>query len=254
MSGIHVEQFFYESNGHRVEGWLARPEIVEEKLPVVVWNRGGYGDYGLLTQESVTRWMGKIAAWGYIVIGSQYSGNGQSEGKDELGGQEIQDVLNLYPVIQKLPEADLERIGMYGPSRGGMTTYLALPNAPWVKAVVILGGLSNAVRWYDDNPLMRFKIALAGIQIEKKDLEARSAILWADRFSKTTPILLLHGKADADISVDDSIEIAKEFERCGVPHKLELFEGGDHRLSTHREERDRLTREWFDHHLKNPHN
>ena len=245
MDGIHVEQFFYDSNGHRVEGWIARPEIIAGKLPIIVWNRGGKGDYGLLTKDSVCRWMGKIAEWGYIVIGSQYSGNGQSEGKDELGGQEVQDVLNLYPIIESLPNADLDHIGMYGPSRGGMETYLALPKVPWVKAVVTLGGLANAVRWQKSNPMIRF---------DREALEARSAVFWANRFSKTTPILLLHGKADTDVSVEDSIDLARELEKHGVPHKLVLFDGGDHRLSTHREERDRLTREWFDHHLKNTHN
>ncbi len=246
MGEIHVEQFFYESHGHQVEGWIARPKIISGNIPVIVWNRGGRGDYGLLTEDSVRRWMGKQAAWGYIVIGSQYSGNGMSEGKDELGGQEVQDVLNLYPIIQNLPNADLDHIGMYGPSRGGMETYLALPKAPWVKAVVTLGGLANVVRWYKANPLTKL--------FAKKALESRSAVLWVNRFPKAVPILLLHGKADPDISVQDSIDLAQELEKYSIPHKLVLFEGGDHRLSTHREERDRLTREWFDLYLKNTHN
>lgn len=255
MDEIHVEQFFYESNGHQVEGWIARPKNSVGKLPVIVWNRGGQGDYGLLDEDTAQRWMGKMAAWGYIVIGSQYSGNGKSEGRDELGGQEVQDVLNLYPIIKSLPDADLDRIGMYGPSRGGMETYLALPDAPWVKAVVTLGGLANAVRWHASKPMRRFKeLFLGGYRLNKKALQARSAVLWADRFSKTTPILLLHGREDEDISVQDSIDLAGEFEKFGVPHMLVLFEGGNHRLSTHREDRDRLTREWFDRHLKNTHN
>ncbi len=90
--------------------------------------------------------------------------------------------------------------------------------------------------------------------LTKKDLKMRSAILWAgSKFLQKTRSYML-GTADWRVSyldsVDLSLEIANEFEKYGVPHKLMSFEGGDHRLSTHREERNRATREWFDRYVR----
>jgi len=48
------------------------------------------------------------------------------EGKEEHGGKDLNDVFNLIPLLSHLPNANTLRIGLYGESRGGMMTYLAL--------------------------------------------------------------------------------------------------------------------------------
>jgi dipeptidyl aminopeptidase/acylaminoacyl peptidase len=43
-----------------------------------------------------------------------------------MGGADGDDVLNLLPLLDRLPQADGKRLGMWGASRGGLLTYLAL--------------------------------------------------------------------------------------------------------------------------------
>ena len=64
--------------------------------------------------------LAKIASQGYIVVASQYRGNGGSEGREEFGGSDVKDILNLFPLIDNLHNADNKNIGMFGWSRGGM--------------------------------------------------------------------------------------------------------------------------------------
>ncbi len=67
-----------------------------------------------------------MAAWGYIVIASQYSGNAGSEGKEDLGGQKTKMFsICIHSFRKNSTMRTLDRIGMYGASRGGMMTYLA---------------------------------------------------------------------------------------------------------------------------------
>lgn len=72
--------------------------------------------------------MGKMASWGYVVVASQYRGNDGGEGIEQFGGDDVNDVLNLIPVLNQLPKADTSRVGIEGGSRGGMMTYLAMKN------------------------------------------------------------------------------------------------------------------------------
>ena len=69
----------------------------------------------------------KLAEQGYVIIGSNY------REKDEFGGAEINDVLNLTETVKEIKKADSNCIGMFGWSRGGMMTYLALQKSDKIK-------------------------------------------------------------------------------------------------------------------------
>lgn len=122
---VEKKEITYLSDGLRVKGFLLAPKK-EGRYPVLIFNRGGCKDFGALTRGFVARWLSVFASWGYIVVASQYRGNGGGEGKDELGGADVADVLDLLPLIDSLPHADPARIGMWGASRGGLMSYLVL--------------------------------------------------------------------------------------------------------------------------------
>jgi pimeloyl-ACP methyl ester carboxylesterase len=81
-------------------------------------------------------------------------------------------------------------------------------------------------------------------------LAARSVVRWADRLSKTTPILLLHGTADWRVPPGESMALAERLLENRHPFRLVMLEGGDHGLTEHRAEVDRLAREWFDRYVR----
>lgn len=109
----------YLSDSIVVDGYIIEPKR-EGKYPVVIFNRGGNRDFASLTIGTLINYCSELASNGYLIIGSDY------RKKDEFGGKEINDVLTLTETVKEIEKADSNLIGMFGWSRGGMMTYLAL--------------------------------------------------------------------------------------------------------------------------------
>src|SRR6266496_2852064 len=191
-------------------GYVVVPKAISNTaLPVIIYNRGGSKDFSLIRHGHLFSQIAVLARWGYIVIGSQYTGNSTSEGKDEWGGMDLQAVFDLYSIIQKISIADERRIGMFGVSRGGTMTYLALTKVKWIKAAVTIAGASDLARQSKLRPEMQevFNDAFGGNEESKKQ---RSAICWPEKFPDNVPLLLMHGTADWRVSPLDSLDLAKD--------------------------------------------
>lgn len=240
----------YISNNHWVNGFVAMPKGQEEALPCIISNRGGSFDFGLIDDKALENRIALIASWGYVVIASQYSGNGGSEGKEEFGGADVEDVLCLKRYLEQIPQADVTRIGMIGGSRGGQMTYQSLARVDWIKAAVSIAGKANLDRQTILRPEM-IKVFERAFGNTAEGRAERSAINFAEKFCKTAPLLILHGTADWRVSPKDSLELANKLLDAHVPHRLVLFEGGDHGLTEHRKEEWDMIRNWFERFVQN---
>lgn len=246
---VRVSRITYISNKHSVVGFVIEPVDAKGPLPCIIVNRGGSGDFGKITKENIFSNLAVIASWGYVVIASQYSGNDGGEGKDEHGGSDVEDVLTLHKILKHYAKADISRIGMYGGSRGGMMTYLCLAQVKWLKAAVTVAGLADLFRSQKLRPEMKlnYKKMFGG---KKEDLKKRSAVYWVKKFSKKTPVLMLHGSADWRVSPEDSLDMSREMLREKIPHRFVLLEGGDHGLTEFRKLRFEMIQKWFDRFVK----
>lgn len=247
---VRVFAITYQSNGHRVKGFLAMPRKLSKKMPCVIWNRGGLGPNFAIKDLTVFRPIAALASWGYVVVASQYSGCAGSEGTDDCGGPKtVNDVLNLRTVLSQVPNADLKRIGMHGGSRGGMMTYLCLAKVKWIKAAVTVAGLADVARNFRGRPDLK-TYSRQFWNPTRQNMQLRSAVCWPEKFYKKTPLLLMHGTSDWRVSPQDSIDLATALYKHRVPYRLVVFEGDDHGITEHADERSRLTREWFDRFVK----
>ena len=80
---------------------IAQPKK-DGKYPCIIYNRGGNRDFGALKVDQRSLNLAKLASHGYIVIASQYRGDGGSEGQEEFGGKDVNDVLNLMDVLEEI--------------------------------------------------------------------------------------------------------------------------------------------------------
>lgn len=251
IDDIDMNWITYKSDGLKVSGLLVQPKKLGD-YPCIIYNRGGNRDFGSLTVATAAIRMGVLAKEGYIVIASNYRGSGRSEGQEEFGGADVNDVLNLIEVLKEIEGANTEKIGMYGWSRGGMMTYLALTKTNHIKAAVVGGASADLT--VIDRPNMETNVYAELIpnyeDNKDEELRKRSAVFWADQFPKDVPILMLHGNADWRVKAEDSLKLAMEFEKYRVPYRLKIFEGGDHGISEHRSEVDADVLNWFDRFLK----
>lgn len=245
------EKMMYDSDGRKIIGYIVRPKQTKQTkdYPVIIYNRGGTKEYGKIDDKQLFYIMSTMASWGYVIIGSQYSGNDGSEGKDECGGMDVSDVVNLLPVVDELPNIDKTRIGMFGGSRGGMQSILALPKMRRVKACVITSSPSNQLRVYKNSPdLQEFRRDCYDVYSEEENTK-RSAAFQVDKLTNKIPFLLLHGEQDKSVSVLDVLELAEKFVIHEIPFKLIVYEGDDHLLSRHRRESQEEIKAWFDQHI-----
>ena len=136
LAKLETLDFFeitYLSNSKKIKGIVALPKNTTIKLPIIIYNRGGSKDYGKIDAARLVGDIANFALGGFVVIASQYSGNGGSEGKDERGGADLDDVLVLREVAKELEYTDTENVNMVGVSRGGMMAYLANTRVGWIK-------------------------------------------------------------------------------------------------------------------------
>lgn len=241
--------FTYFVDGIRVKGYVVKPkqklESYLSQRPVIIYNRGGNNTQAhTLNFLSLFSYHMPLAEKGYIVISSQYrgadvwpKGSKVNVGRDEFGGKDVDDVLGLYSIISGMNDADVSRIGMFGWSRGGMMTYIALTKSSWIKAAVVGGGPTDLVKQADDRPEMDknvFSRLIPHYSDNKlQELQKRSAIYWADKFPKSIPILIMHGGADNNVPPSDATNIARLLEEYDIPHKLLILPGASHGMREH---------------------
>ena len=252
LDSVEIEQITYLSDGLKVKGYLALPKY-GSKHPCVIYNRGGNREFGALNEYKAAFILARVASWGYVVAASQYRGNGGSEGREEFGGSDVNDVLHLVPFFAHIPQADTSRMALYGWSRGGMMTWLALTRTCRFKAAVAGAGLTDLWAWMQTRPDTIETVFAENIPDyatnTKAALNARSAIRQAHLICKTTPVLILHGTADWRVAPEMALDFAKALLKEKVPFRLVLFEGGDHGLRQFRTEVNRLVKHWLEKYL-----
>jgi dipeptidyl aminopeptidase/acylaminoacyl peptidase len=248
LEQVEIRSMTYLSDGLKVNGYIVSPKA-QGKSPCLIVNRGGNRELGAWNEVAVAS-LARMASWGYVVAASQYRGCGGSEGQDEFGGADVNDVLALIPLLRDVPNADASRIGMQGWSRGGTMTYLALSRTDAIAAAVACAAGADMFQLVRLRPEMETEVLAQLVPNYARDREAalaaRSPIRWVEKLNKSTPLLILHGGADWRVSPTDSLAMATRLYECRHPFRLVFFEGGDHGLSEHREEVDRLTRSWLD--------
>lgn len=253
LRSINFYRISYLSDGLKVTGYIAEPKE-KGKYPCIISNRGGNRDFGQWNTLSIAFFLGHMASWKYVVIASQYRGNDGGEGTEEFGGKDIDDVLNLIPALSQVPNADTSRIGIEGASRGGMMTYLAMKNTCRFKAAVVTSGAADAFIDIKNRPGMDtfvYAELVPDYKLNKeKELEARSAVFWADKMCKTTPLLILQGTSDWRVTAAEALELVNKLYEYKHPTRFILYEGGSHGIREFRREVFAETKSFFDYYLR----
>jgi dipeptidyl aminopeptidase/acylaminoacyl peptidase len=252
-SNLLCSTFKYEVDGNDVHGYVIKPKLVKSKLPVLIFNRGGNGNFGKVYFPNMFLNLFPIANQGFVIIGSNYRGTfSKNTLLDEFGGKDVNDVTALLDYIPNIEGADSLRIGMYGHSRGGMQTFLALQRMKNIKAVATIAGVTDLLTELNFRPFME-KIYTRQIPNYEKnkiaELEKRSVLNWVNELSPNVPVLLLHGKNDKRVSVNNSIELANALAKNSIPHKLVIYPEDNHGLTKNKVEANNELVSWFNKYL-----
>jgi len=208
----------YLSDGLKVVGYIFKPKDGGSKYPVMIFNRGGNREYGKITEKRF-RHISYLASNNYVVLASQYRGNDGGQGREEFGGKDVNDVLNLIPLAKSLPFANPDKIVMLGFSRGGMMTYLAIKKGAEIKAAAVVGGVTDLIQWDQERESIGEKVLEQLISPHnREEYKKRSAYYWPERIN--IPILILHGEKDWRVRVTQAKKISKKLTELGKVHKF----------------------------------
>ncbi|UAA39074.1 prolyl oligopeptidase family serine peptidase [Paraneptunicella aestuarii] len=251
---IECSNYTYKVADTQVKGFAIKPKEAKGKLPVLIYNRGGNGNFGGVVFGHMMSKLFPLANQQFIIIGSQYRGTFQrnSIAGDEFGGDDVQDVVALSKLIPHLVNGNQNKIGMYGASRGGMQTFLSMKYIPEVKAIAVISGVSNLLTDLEIRPNMEkvYKKRIPNYDTEKESqLKARSVMYWLDELDQRKPILLIHGEKDERVHVRNAKQLAAALKERKRPHKLLIYPEGTHSLM---EEGQQITSElanWFNQNL-----
>lgn len=251
-TGVECLRIKYLSDGLKIAGYIWKPKDSRgKKLPLIIFNRGGNRE-----RSKLEPWMAdgfyEFVSNGFVVIGSQYRGADGGEGLEEYGGADVRDVLNLIPLARSLRYADMNNVFVFGNSRGGMMTYLALKNQIPVNAAAVMSGVTDLFGNAEDRPELVTTIYQELIPdfAKRRDeaMRERSAAHWADKIN--VPLLITHGGADASIGAGRTLAFAGKLQKLGKTYELIIYAGDDHGLTLNRMDSDRRVLEWFKRHLK----
>lgn len=229
--------FKYPSDGLWIKGFLSfTPHPTSH--PLLILFRGGNEHFGVLHPGMA------LATYGeYTVLSSTLRG-GISEGKDEFGGADVDDIKNMIDFIPCLAkELNIELnpscIHMLGLSRGGLEMFLTLARYPALQSrvsnIVSLSSLLNINRQIKERPYDMKQMFEKKFGMPKDHPEnwiaKRNPVQMIPYLKKSLPILIIQGTADQRVHLGEGHEMVEKLQHTG--HLVEYWEvpQGQHVLS-----------------------
>lgn len=201
----------YEAGGLKVKGLLAEPK--EDGLyEGFLYLRGGIKNVGMVRPARI----GQFASEGFIVFAPFYRGNRGGEGNEDFAGEDRQDAISAFDLLQSHPRVVSGRIHVFGFSRGGAMALLTGISRPEAASIVTWGGVSDMFLTYVERKDLRrmMKRVIGGSPKTAPDeYEYRTPLYSLEQLK--TPVLLIHGIKDGNVSIEHSYRLEKRLKELG---------------------------------------
>ena len=195
-----------------------------KKYPVIVYVYGGPHSQTVRDSWGATSLFDHLLAsrgflvWSVDNRGTSWRGHAwESAVFRDLGRRELEDQLAGVRHLKTLPFVDPGRIGIWGWSYGGYMTLFAMTNAPDVWKCGVAGAPVTHWKFYDTIYTERYMRTPA----ENPDGYERSAPL-AKAKDLAAPLLLLHGGADDNVHLQNTMAFVDELTKAGKSYELQV--------------------------------
>jgi len=245
----------YRSEGLKIYALLTVPrgEKPATGWPVIIFNHGYIPPDQYRTTERYVAYVDGFARNRYIVLRPDYRGHGNSEGvaRGAYGAPDYTiDVLNAVATMQQYPDADPERIGMWGHSMGGSITLQVMVSTPDVKAGVIWAGMVGSypeiLTWFQGRLAAQSGATASTTLVGRGDIwdlavrygTPEEAPEFWDSLSATEyladlsgPVQVHHGTTDETVPFEWSEALYASLQEAGITAEFYQYAGDNHNLS-----------------------
>lgn len=227
----------YPSDGLMIGGFMNVPNGTGP-FPVIFVNHGWMptASYDILTYT--TKYADALAREGYLVLHTNYRNHrGSDNGPDRFRVGYAIDVLNLIELTKKLPEANVDLMGMWGHSMGGGITLRVLTVTDDIKAALVYGSMSSDEvetvqrsrdRWQDDGVDMeRIRRAYPILPEDDPNFYVEISPFNYLRYVSAA-VAIHHGTNDESVPYIWSERLRDELTRLGKSVEFYAYQGQPH--------------------------
>lgn len=242
---IELHIVTYMCDGLKIKGLLAEPKG-NGCYDGFLYLRGGIKNVGMVRVGRIVQ----FASEGFVVMAPFYRGNQGGEGNEDFAGEDRQDAIAALEVLRQHPKVEKERIHVFGFSRGGVMALFTAILTPFIRSLVLWGGVTDMALTYEERKDLRrmMKRVIGGTpQKYPERYKWRTPLYELDKVK--APVLLIHGKKDDNVSVEHAYKAEKELKALGKEVTTWYFDEFTHYFppATNREVVRKLT-EWMKHH------
>src|SRR6266511_1515992 len=143
--------------------------------------------------------------------------------RDQIGPPLEDQIDALHAAAERFPFLDLTRVAIRGWSFGGHLAAAAVLRHPEVFHAAVAGAPDSDQRLYDTHYTERY----LGHPDEEPEVYRRESLL-DEAGALERPILLIHGLADDNVFVANSLRLSRAFLEAGRPHTFLPLSGASH--------------------------
>ena len=225
---------FTTERGDTLNAYIVRPLDFDpaKRYPVLLTQYSGPGSQEVLDRWNVD-WEDAMPEHGYIVVctdGRGTGGRGERFKKatyGRLGEIEVEDQLSLARYMARQEYVDSDRIGIYGWSYGGfMALGCAFKGDGLFKMAIAVAPVTSW-RYYDT---IYTEIYNGLPQENAAGYDDNSPINFAERLAVRTRLLIMHGSADDNVHLQNTMELTRALNRAGKSYDMMIYTDQNHSM------------------------
>ena len=235
---------FTTERGDKLNAYIIKPLDFdpEKRYPVLLTQYSGPGSQSVSDSFGMG-WECVLAGNGYIVACVDGRGTGfmgekfKKQTYGQLGALEVEDQLSFARHLAQQKWIDSERIGIYGWSFGGfMALGCALKGEGLFKMAIAVAPVTSW-RYYDT---IYTEIYNDLPQDNPKGYDDNSPINFAHLLNDRTKLLIMHGSADDNVHVQNTMEMCHALNRVGKQYDMMIYPDQNHSMKPNYERNIRI--------------